>query len=70
MSVSTRLFDSGVWLALAFGSHPHHTAAAADSTQPVAFCRATQTSFLRLLTTPTIQALFGGPTVSNQEAWA
>ncbi len=42
----------------------------ADSDRPVAFCRATQNSFLRLLTTPAIQALYGGPTVTNAQAWA
>lgn len=43
---------------------------AADSDQPVAFCRATQNSFLRLLTTPTIQTLYGSPAVTNAQAWA
>jgi hypothetical protein len=43
---------------------------AADSERPVAFCRATQNSFLRLLTTPAIQALYGGPAVTNAQAWA
>lgn len=75
MSASARLLDSGVWVGLAFASHPHHHAArevfeAADSERPVAFCRATQNSFLRLLTMPTIQALYGGPAVTNAQAWA
>ena len=75
MSASARLLDTGVWVGLAFASHPHHNAAreafeAADSENPVAFCRATQNSFLRLLTTPTIQALYGGPAVTNAQAWA
>lgn len=75
MSASARLLDTGVWVSLAFASHPHHHAAkkafeAADSDRPVAFCRATQNSFLRLLTTPTIQALYGGPSVTHAQAWA
>jgi len=75
LSTSARLLDTGVWVGLAYASHPHHHAArkvfeAADSERPVAFCRATQTSFLRLLTTPTIQTLYGGAAVTNAEAWA
>ncbi len=75
LSASTRLLDTGVWLSLAFDTHPCHTKArelfdAADSTQPVAFCRATQNSVLRLLTTPTIQSLYGAHAVTNQQAWA
>ena len=74
MSASTRLLDVGVWIALAFGSHPGSRAAravfeSADSTRPVAFCRATQMSFLRLLTTPTLQALYGSPGITNDKAW-
>lgn len=75
MSASARLLDTGIWVGLAFGSHPQHRLArevfeAADSERPVAFCRATQNSFLRLLTTPAIQALYGGPAVTNAQAWA
>lgn len=74
MPVSPVLLDTGVWMGLAFGSHPHHPIArqvfeAADSENPIAFCRATQTSFLRLLTTPAIQSLYGGPAVTNAQAW-
>lgn len=75
MSASARLFDTGVWIGLAFDSHPLHRLArdvfeSADSERPIAFCRATQNSFLRLLTTPAIQALYGGPAVTNAQAWA
>ena len=75
MSASARLLDTGLWVGLAFGSHPQHRLArevfeAADSERPVAFCRATQNRFLRLLTTPAIQALYGGPAVTNAQAWA
>lgn len=75
MSATARLLDTGVWVGLAFASHPHHPFARkvfemADSAHPIAFCRATQNSFLRLLTTPMIQALYGGPAVTNAQAWA
>jgi toxin-antitoxin system PIN domain toxin len=75
LSASARLFDTGVWIGLAFDSHPLHRLArdvfeSADSERPIAFCRATQNSFLRLLTTPAIQALYGGPAVTNAQAWA
>lgn len=75
LSASVRLLDTGVWVGLAFASHPHHALAravfeAADSEHPIAFCRATQNSFLRLLTTPTLQAIYGCPAVTNAQAWA
>ena len=73
MKSSARLFDSSVWIALAFGSHPHHSEAlrafqAADSDSPVAFCRATQQTFLRLVTTATVQKIFGSGVITNDEA--
>ena len=69
------LYDTGVWVALAFSSHPFHLKAysvfeQADSRNPAAFCRATQTSFLRLLTTPTICSTYGVSPITNREAWA
>jgi predicted nucleic acid-binding protein len=75
LSDYARLLDTGIWVALAFTSHPHHSAArevfeSADSDRPLAFFRATQNSFLRLLTTPAIQALYGGPSVTNAQALA
>ena len=75
LTVSPRLFDSGVWVALSFASHPHYAAAkqafeAADSARPAAFCRVTQTSFLRLVTTPSVQAMYGSPVITNEQAWA
>jgi toxin-antitoxin system PIN domain toxin len=75
LSASARLLDTGIWISLAFESHPQHRTArevfeGADSNRPVAFCRATQNSVLRLLTTPTIQQLYGAPIVTNAQAWA
>jgi toxin-antitoxin system PIN domain toxin len=68
------LYDTGVWVALSFSSHPFHTKARAvfeqaDSGRPAAFCRATQTSFLRLLTTPAICSAYGCSQITNREAW-
>jgi toxin-antitoxin system PIN domain toxin len=68
-------YDTGVWLALAFASHPFYAQARsiferADSSRPAAFCRATQTSFLRLLTTPTICNAYGSSLITNSEAGA
>jgi predicted nucleic acid-binding protein len=49
------LADSNVWLALALSKHQFHATAGAwlaeQAPQEVLFCRATQQSFLRLLTT-------------------
>lgn len=75
LSDSVSLFDSSVWVALSFATHPHHAAArqafeALDSAHPVALCRVTQTSFLRLLTTPAVQAMYGSDVITNEHAWA
>ena len=75
MSATARLLDTGVWIALAFASHPGHRVAkklfdSADSLHPLAFCRATQLSFLRLLTTPSIQTLYGAKGITNELAWS
>lgn len=37
--------------------------------QPAAFCRATQQSFLRLVTTPALQQVYGSGIITNDEAW-
>jgi toxin-antitoxin system PIN domain toxin len=75
LSASVSLFDASVWVALAFASHPHPPEAeeefdAADSLHPAAFCRATQQAFLRLVTTPAVQKVYGSGTITNDEAWA
>ena len=74
LSASACLFDSSVWVALAFSSHPHHAEArrafgAADSDHPAAFCRATQQAFLRIITTPGVQKIYGSGVIANDEAW-
>lgn len=68
------LFDTSVWVALAFGSHPHHRQAKAafelaDNLTPAVFCRATQQSFLRQLSSPTLQSAYRSKLISNATAW-
>ncbi len=67
------LFDSNVWVALTFSSHPHHSLARKvfDGTtlaNPACFCRATQQSFLRLATTPALLRAYGAEGFGNQDA--
>ena len=69
------LADSNVWLALALSKHAFHAAARAwlakqTPREPVLFCRATQQSFLRLLTTQAVLAPYGIPPLSNKAAWS
>lgn len=69
------LYDTSVWVALAFGSHPHFQLAKAtflamDRDNPAVFCRATQQSFLRHLSSPNLQAAYGAPRITNRDAWA
>lgn len=59
---------------MAFGSHPHHSPAKSafemtDDRNPAVFCRATQQSFLRQLSTPILQSTYGVPAISNAQAW-
>ncbi len=68
------LFDVNVWIALAFTKHSKHPQAktaieSASREAPALFCRATQQSFLRLVTTPFIQKCYGSEPISNALAW-
>ncbi len=68
------LFDANIWIALAFSEHPHHQLAAAafanaTSAEPVALCRPTHQSLLRLLTTESIYKAYGLLNFSNNDAW-
>ena len=68
------LADTNFWLALALSKHEFHDAAQDwfEQQRPdhgVLFCRTTQQSFLRLLTTESILRLFGIPPLSNTQAW-
>jgi uncharacterized protein len=69
------LADSNIWLALALSKHTFHDAtsnwlAKHKSAEPVVFCRQTQLSFVRLLTTQAVLAPYGIPALSNDAAWS
>lgn len=66
--------DTNLWLALALSKHTHHTAASAwldgeDTPDSIWFCRSTQQSLLRLLTTAGVMSPYGISPLSNKEAW-
>jgi toxin-antitoxin system PIN domain toxin len=67
------LADSNVWLALAIFKHEFHAPAqgwlAGRARRKALFCRATQHSFLRLLTTGAVLSPYGSPPLSNKAAW-
>ncbi|MBE2283359.1 MAG: type II toxin-antitoxin system VapC family toxin [Prosthecobacter sp.] len=70
-----KLPDTNVWLALSLSKHTHHRAAVEwleeqDSPDEIAFCRSTQQSFLRLLTTTGVMSAYGIAALSNKDAWA
>ncbi len=67
------LFDSNVWVALTFANHPHHSEAKAALSQhtperPAVFCRATEQSYLRLITTPKLIAHYRADGMTNSRA--
>lgn len=69
------LCDVNVWVALAIGPHVHHKAAlnwfdSVNEPESVLFCRATQHSLLRLLTTAALFAPYGLTALSNEAALA
>lgn len=68
------LADSNVWLALALSRHEFHAKTRAWlAEQPpneALFCRATQQSFLRLLTTRAVFAPYAIPPLDNKAAWS
>jgi toxin-antitoxin system PIN domain toxin len=68
------LCDSNVWLALTLSKHVHHSAArewfeAVEDSASVCFCRATQQTFLRLLTNASVLSPYGNPPLTNRQAW-
>ena len=72
MSASAFLYDSNVWVALAFDAHPAHVTAmeafgAASKVRPAYFCRLTQLSFLRLASTPAILRIYGVSALTNDD---
>ncbi|MFN2569502.1 MAG: TA system VapC family ribonuclease toxin [Candidatus Dormibacteria bacterium] len=69
------LGDANVWLALALSGHVHHRRARTwfqnmVEMDGIRFCRATQQTLLRLLTTASVLAPYGSPPLSNVQAWA
>jgi toxin-antitoxin system PIN domain toxin len=73
--VPADLLDVNVWVAAVFVAHPaHHSAQAvllqATPAAPALFCRATQQSFLRLVSTPAICTAYQGASITNQDALA
>ena len=69
-----KLADTNAWLALTLSKHTFHEAARAwfeslPSQEQVLFCRSTQQSYLRLLTTTEVLARYGIRPLTNAEAW-
>lgn len=69
-----KLLDTNLWLALTLSKHSHHQAAVSwldgqSMQNNVAFCRSTQQSFLRLMTTTGVLAVYGNEALSNAAAW-
>lgn len=69
------LCDTNFWLALTLSKHIHHQVARAwldtiDEPAVIHFCRATQQSFLRLMTTRAVLDAYGNDPLSNAEAWS
>ena len=67
------LFDTSTWLAATFEQHPSHSVARqalrqATATQAAVFCRATQQSFLRLLSTAALAKAYGAVPLTNSDA--
>ena len=69
------LADSNIWLALTLSAHEFHLPARnwfSDQSRrgSVVFCRATQQSFLRLLTTRSVFASYAMNPMGNKKAWS
>jgi toxin-antitoxin system PIN domain toxin len=68
------LAGSNLWLALTLSQHVFHRTTrdwngGLRQGETVAFCRATQQTFLRLLTTKEVLAPYGNAPLTNAEAW-
>jgi toxin-antitoxin system PIN domain toxin len=71
--VPASLFDTSVWLAAIFERHPFHGIARqplqqTTINQPAVFCRATQQSVLRLISTAGIARTYGESPLTNRGA--
>ena len=69
------LFDTSAWIAVIFPDHPQHAPASqelllASAERPAVFCRSSQQSLLRLLTTNAVAKSVGQAALSNREALA
>ncbi len=69
------LIDTNVWIAAVFPPHPRHAKARealkeADASRPAFFCRSTQQSFLRIVSTPVILRAYGADAMTNRDALA
>ena len=67
------LFDSSVWIAAIFTTHPFHQQAQtalhdATPAAPAVFCRSTQLSLLRLASTPALLKAYGADGLTNRDA--
>ena len=67
------LFDTNVWIAAIFTTHPFHNLAQqfvqqATPAEPAVFCRSTQQSFLRLASTPALLKAYGAEGLTNRDA--
>lgn len=67
------LFDTNVWIAAIFSTHPFHSraqTALAERTaaEPAVFCRSTQQSFLRLASTEALLKAYGALGLTNRDA--
>jgi toxin-antitoxin system PIN domain toxin len=72
---TVHLVDSSVWVALSIDKHEHHETALGwlnTVVEPasVLFCRATQQTFLRLITTAAVVASYGYQPKTNRQAWS
>ena len=68
------LCDSNFWLALTLSQHVHQPVARdwlqeVDEPASVHFCRATQQTFLRLLTNAAVWQPYGSEPLTNRQAW-
>jgi len=67
------LVDTSVWVAAFFEEHEFFSQANAfiksrTAAEPALFCRATEQSWLRLVTTPSLHGLYKAPTLTNRDA--
>ena len=67
--------DTNLWLALTLSKHTHHASARhwldrQATPDSICFCRSTQQSFVRLLTTAAVLRPYGIEPLENYKAWA